>query len=266
MDLNTQNNSATDTDTILRRSDLAITKTDGNTLVARGMPVTYTIVVSNNGPDSVVGAIVNDSIPAGLTGASWTCTASAGSTCVTAGGTGSINNRQVNLLVGGSATFMLNATVASNAGLSISNTATVTAPSGTSDSITANNSATDTNAVNAIHVGDLDWTNAVLSGTQWRAFVTITVHDSNHNPIANAVVTGTWSAGNTTGRTLTCITNATGQCTVQSGQISRGSVASVTFTVTSVSNAAYPYQSGANHDPDGAPQNSTGTAVIVPRP
>ena len=46
-------------------TDLAITKTDGNTSVVPGTSDTYTIVVSNNGPDTVIGASVSDPLPAG---------------------------------------------------------------------------------------------------------------------------------------------------------------------------------------------------------
>ena len=55
-------------------ADLSVTKTDGLTNVAPLEGVTYTIVVSNAGPSSAIDAIVADTIPAQLTGATWTCT------------------------------------------------------------------------------------------------------------------------------------------------------------------------------------------------
>src|SRR4029453_13137535 len=85
------NNSATDTDTLTPQADLSITKTDGQTTAVPGMPLTYTIVVSNSGPSQVLGATVTDTFPAALTGVTWTCVGAAGSTC-TPGGVGNIND------------------------------------------------------------------------------------------------------------------------------------------------------------------------------
>jgi len=60
--------------------NLSITKTDGVTTVYRGGPVSYTIVVTNSSAYSVTGT-VTDTVPAAVTGVTWTCVASAGSTC-----------------------------------------------------------------------------------------------------------------------------------------------------------------------------------------
>src|SRR5262249_24063915 len=68
-------NSATDTDTTAPVTDLAITKTDGLTSALPGDVVTYTVVVTNAGPSAATGATVADTIPAALTGVTWTCTA-----------------------------------------------------------------------------------------------------------------------------------------------------------------------------------------------
>ena len=58
------NNSATDTDTLTRQADLAITKTDGVTTATPGGSVTYTITVTNAGPSDSTGASVADDFPA----------------------------------------------------------------------------------------------------------------------------------------------------------------------------------------------------------
>ena len=126
-------------------ADLSITKSNGQSSVTAGQPVSYTIVATNNGPAPVTGATVTDTPPAALTGATWTCSASAASSCP-ASGTGSLA-AQVNLAAGGTATFTLNATVAAGASGSVANTASVAAPSGISDPTGSNNSATDTDTV-----------------------------------------------------------------------------------------------------------------------
>lgn len=126
-------------------ADLAISKTDNLSVVSPGQAISYTITVSNAGPDAVSGASVTDSMPAALTAVSWTCLPLAN--CGAASGSGNIAST-VNLAAGASATFTVKGTVAANATASLINTASVTAPAGTSDPAPANNSATDTDMVN----------------------------------------------------------------------------------------------------------------------
>ena len=139
------NNSATDTDTLALQADLAITNTDGVTSVTAGGTVTYTIMASNAGPSSAVGATVADTLPAALSGATWTCVGAGGGTC-TAAGAGSISDT-VNLPAGGSVTYTISATLSAAATGTLSNTATVAAPGGVTDPNPANNSATDTDTI-----------------------------------------------------------------------------------------------------------------------
>ena len=122
-------------------ADLAISKDDGQTSAVPGTPITYTITVGNAGPDDVIGATVTDTFSAALSAISWTCVASAGSTC-TAAGSGDIGDI-VDILNGGSATFTVSALIAAGATGTLGNTATVTEPVGVTDPIPGNNSATD---------------------------------------------------------------------------------------------------------------------------
>lgn len=114
-------------------------------------------------------------------------------------------------------------------------------------------------SVVTIHAGDLDGATATVR-KNWNATVTITVHDSTHNPVANITVTGDWSGG-TTG-TSTCVTGSNGQCSVTSSNMN-SKKPSTTFTVTSLTGTGYTYDSGANHDPDG---DSDGTSITVNMP
>jgi uncharacterized repeat protein (TIGR01451 family) len=107
--------------------------------------VTYTITVNNTGPYAAAGVVVSDSVPASLTGVTWTCLASAGSSCP-AGGSGSIN-AAVTVDSGSFVQFTLRAAVANNAAGLLTNTASVSVPAGLVDTNAANNSASDTTTV-----------------------------------------------------------------------------------------------------------------------
>ena len=90
--------------------------------------------------------------------------------------------------------------------------------------------------------------------------VTITVHDADHNAVADTLVTGTWSDGDSV--SASCITDASGQCSVSSGNIHKR-IGSMTFTVEDLSQGSLTYDATANHDPDG---DSDGTSITVSKP
>jgi uncharacterized repeat protein (TIGR01451 family) len=128
-------------------ADLAITKSDGVTTVATGTATTYTVVVSNAGPNNVIGAVVADAQPSGMTFANWTCTATSGASCGAPSGSGAISDT-ININVGSTVTYSVTAQVAPNfAGTSITNTATVTPPGIVTDSNQGNNTASDIDTV-----------------------------------------------------------------------------------------------------------------------
>jgi hypothetical protein len=68
----------------LSSADLSITKTNGVTTLASGAATTYTVRVSNAGPDTVAGAIISDPAVTGLNKTAVACSAAVGNKCVTA--------------------------------------------------------------------------------------------------------------------------------------------------------------------------------------
>lgn len=135
--------SATDTTGIATApaADLFISKR-GQTKFTPGGTVLYIVTAGNKGPTAVTGATVIDTLPAGLSGATWTATYSGGSTGPTSG-SGSIN-ALVNLANLGGATFRITATTDPNFPLNqtLTNTATVTGPAGIPDPNPDNNTVT----------------------------------------------------------------------------------------------------------------------------
>src|SRR5207249_8912751 len=65
-DLTPTNNSATANTTVDPSADAGVTKTGAGT-AAMGQNVTYTIVVTNHGPQSATGATLTDALPTGAT-------------------------------------------------------------------------------------------------------------------------------------------------------------------------------------------------------
>jgi uncharacterized repeat protein (TIGR01451 family) len=124
---------------------LVLSKTDGQSTVQSGASLAYTILVTNTGPYTATGVVVSDNLPASLTGASWTCLASAGSSCP-AGGNGSINTL-VTVAGGSFVQITLHATVSPSANGTIINTVSAAAPAGLVNTNAANNSATDSTTI-----------------------------------------------------------------------------------------------------------------------
>ena len=151
--------------------DLSVTNSDGQATAVAGLPVEYTITVANAGPAAVVDAIVTNPVPAALLGATWTCTASAASTC-TPSGSGGISDT-VDLAPGGTLTYRLAGTVDPSATGSLTSSAAISASGGITDPNPANNSATDTDTLT------------------WQADLAITVTDGQTSATPGAPLTYT---------------------------------------------------------------------------
>ncbi len=235
------NNTATDSNGAGTSADLAIRKTSSPKPYVAGSALTYTITVSNNGPSSVTGATVADSIPSTITGVTWTSSIT-GTASVTSGATGSGNNLAATLNIGSngsdSVIFTVTGTVPADTTSGISNTATVTPPTGTTDQVPGNNTATDNNPTGS--QADLTITKT-SSPTIYVAGspLTYTIVVSNVGPtnatgarvqdaLPSAVSTFTW----------TCSSSGGGTCLRASGTgdidalVNLPSGTNVTFTVS----------------------------------
>ena len=197
--------------------DISVTKTDGVASTYQGAVLTYTIVVRNNGTYTVSANLL-DTVPASLTGVTWSCAASAGSTCDAAAGSGNSINTGATLLPSGTATYTVSATVNVSSG-SIANTATVNLDATwLTESNTTNNSATDTDTVVAaaniaiaktasttFAVGNnATYTLAVSNAGPQTAAGTITVSDTLPAGLTYVSGVGTGWACSAVGQVVTC--------------------------------------------------------------
>ncbi|HEY5839575.1 MAG TPA: lamin tail domain-containing protein, partial [Pyrinomonadaceae bacterium] len=130
-----------------KNADLSITKTDSPDPVAVGNDITYTITVTNGGPDAATSGVFSDTVPTNTTFRSitppggWTC-----GTTPAVGGTGAISCTNPSFAVG-SGVFTLVVRVGSAVADNtiISNTASIS--SNTFDPNIGNESATQTTTV-----------------------------------------------------------------------------------------------------------------------
>jgi len=131
------NNSSTAVTTIaLATADLSITKTPAPGPYGTGQPLTYTIVVTNGGPNTATSVTVTDTLPAGTSLQSSTPSGACSGTTTVTCNAGTLVN-------GATATFTLTITLPSTPG-PITNTAVVSNSATTVDPNLGNNTATST--------------------------------------------------------------------------------------------------------------------------
>ena len=149
-DSSPSNNSATATTRIdPRTADLIVVKSNGVTTLTTGSVTAYTINVGNNGPAPVSNALITDPASAGLTALSVNCTAFGGAVCPAGLTTATLAAGIAipSLPVGSTVSIELSAQVTASAGSRVTNTATVSPPSGTTDLVSSNNTSVDSDAI-----------------------------------------------------------------------------------------------------------------------
>ncbi|HEY6770580.1 MAG TPA: hypothetical protein VI386_38035, partial [Candidatus Sulfotelmatobacter sp.] len=169
-EINLVNDSATDIANVISVADLAVTNTGSPNPVAAGSNITYTQVVTNNGPSAADNATLVATVPANTTFVSivspsgWSCIAP------NVGSTGNVVCTNVQLAGSTAAVFTLVTKV--NAGTANGTVITETASvsSSTSDPVSTNNSASVSTVVGSTAGAELTVTNVaspnpVLAGS-----------------------------------------------------------------------------------------------------
>ncbi|MEN5180820.1 hypothetical protein ABE501_13690, partial [Comamonas testosteroni] len=257
-------------------ADLAITKTDNQTVMSTGAPSTYQIVVSNAGPHNVAGVLVQDTPPAGMTFTNWTCTATAGASCGAVSGSGAINET-VNINTGSTVTYTVTAQIPINySGTSITNTATVTQPGSVVDANQANNTASDTDTVISGVVFSLSKAKSPSPTTYTpgtTAIYTVTAQNTGPADATQVNLSDTLPAGVALTGVPTCTATGTASCgsitgtagqnqfTVAGATLPSGGSGTLTFSVPVMFASNMTAPSIVNTvDAIDVPSQSTGTA------
>ncbi|HLX64913.1 MAG TPA: PKD domain-containing protein [Planctomycetota bacterium] len=236
------NNSATDTDTLIAQPDLAITKDDGVLSCVPGDTLTYTLTVNNHGNQDATGVVITETVPAGTT---FVAVGSSVGWTLANGATGGSSGTLLvgNLATGASAQFTfvvkVNATVA--AGVSqVVNTASVDDDhSNGVDPTPDDNSATDTDVLNAqpdLKIVKSDGGLTVAPGNTL-------VYTLTYSNVGNQDATGVFlsetvpanctfvSAGSNAGWTLVNGAVAGTSATLAIGNLAAGASGSATFVI-----------------------------------
>jgi uncharacterized repeat protein (TIGR01451 family) len=184
------NNWASQTTTVGTSADLSVVKADLPDPVSAGNNITYTITATNNGPSDAQNVALFDVLPVGTTFVSFTQNSGPTFTLNAPhpGATGTAVGTIATLASGASATFTLVVKVPASTTdqTTITNTATIT--SATADSNPANNSDTETTAVNTradLGVTKSDSPDPVIAGSN----ITYAIAVSNGGPSDAQAVT-----------------------------------------------------------------------------
>jgi uncharacterized repeat protein (TIGR01451 family) len=242
-------------------ANLSITKTDSPDPVTAGNQLTYSISVTNLGPDTAAAVTVTDTLPASVT---WVSSTPSQGSC---SGTSTVTCNLGSLAFPGSATVTI--VVTPNTAGSLSNTATVA--SSTTDPTPGNNSSTATTTVDppTPTTADLVVTQVVTPDpvdVGLQATFTITVTNNGPANATAVVLTNTLPSNVTfdsaTPSQGTCGAPSGGVFTCNLGSIANGGFATITLIVTTqtaglIGNSA----SASGNESDPTPPNNTASVT-----
>jgi uncharacterized repeat protein (TIGR01451 family) len=236
-DLDPDNNSS-QTIVIIVTSDLAVTKSGPATAFAGGT-IAWIIAAMNNGPDTQIGAMLNDALPAGTTFVSFVQNSGPVASCSSpsVGSAGIVNCSIASFASGASAQFTLTATIDPAFMGSLSNTATIFGTN--ADTNNANNSATAVTAVTASADLSVIKTGPATADAGTNITYTIVLTNSGPSNAANVSLTDAVpanttfvSASQTTGPAFSCTTPAAGDTGTVTCTIASLALTSATFSIT----------------------------------
>ena len=272
-DSNNSNNSVTVNVTVAAASqaDMAVTMTDSPNPVLAGANITYTAVVTNNGPATATAVTAVDTIPANTTFVS--DVVPSGWTCVVNASTVSCTNPSLAANASSTFTFVFAVAAGTAPGTVIVNSITV--GSAVSDPTAANNTATTNTAATSPSQADLSISKSASPDpvNQGDTLVyTLTIANNGPASAANVVVSDPLPTAVTyisSSATQGTCSQASGTVTCNIGTMSNGQIVTVTInaTATTMSTSSYAVNtasvSSSTSDPDNTNNSSTFTSTVA---
>ncbi|QDS94853.1 Serine-aspartate repeat-containing protein F precursor [Roseimaritima multifibrata] len=271
LESDTSNNSDTATVPIAIVTDLRLEKSASLATVASGGALTYTLTVTNDGPSDATGVVVTDTLPGDVT---FNAGSVNGNAALVSEAGGVVTATVGNIASGASQTITIVVDVASNAGATLTNTATVTNSPDTDD-----NTANDTDSVDVAveRQVDVEITKTVSASPLAGGTATFTFVVENKGPgdargitvtdtLASEFTFSSLNAG-TSGATLTSVAGSP-DLEFALGTIAANGTATFTIDVlidasvtsgASISNTAVVDTTDTDTDPD----NNTSTIPVV---
>jgi uncharacterized repeat protein (TIGR01451 family) len=265
LDVVTNNNTATATNTVAQVADLAVTISDGVTNVHQGDSLTYVVTAVNLGPSTLTSLSVSNSLSTN----DLVFIPSLFANFTFAPNQGSYNPANgvwsgLDLTPGSSATLTLQATVLNNVSGFFTNTVIVSVPAGVTDPILTNNTSSDVDII--LTAPDVAITKTgptnVFAGTNFS--YTITLTNAGFATASNVVASDVLPTNVTFVSASGNGTNNSGVVSWNLGNFAVNATSNLTLTVTApftgnITNVATVTAS----TPDSNPNNNTNTPVIT---
>ena len=194
-------------------ANLVVTKTHTPAAPTPGSTLTYTMVVTNNGPVNVAGASFIDTIPS-LTGVTWTCAVTGTGSCSAASGSGTNILLDLDLNNAAYATIIATGTLPNTTPQQLINTATITPPNNITDSNPADNTATDILEIGAPAAAVTITKAASSLMLQGGGSEFFTLNVANTGPFAATAVTVTDTLTNPPFASVSGVSTTQGTCSV----------------------------------------------------
>ena len=211
-------------------TDLAVTKDDGTTFYLAGGSLTYTIVVTNNGPSDVPDALVSDALPSQISSWTWECDSETGGASGCDGATDLTADftDTVDLPLGGTITYIVTATVSDTASGPLTNSVSVSS-GGIPDIAPDNNNDEDVDQSASLQVTKDD--GLVIVGVGSTLTYQIVITNNGAVDLTSLTVTDNLPAELTFVSATPAPTSVSGSLLTWTG-LSLGSGASMTISVT----------------------------------
>jgi uncharacterized repeat protein (TIGR01451 family) len=262
------NNTAIATTTVPSpiNADMSITKSTTATSAPIGSTFSYTIVVTNNGPDAATSVVMTDTLPSSLLFRSITQPSPFTCTTPAVGATGTITCTAATLANGASRTFTLVVEVAAGASGSIVNSGSVTsaATDGNSGNSGSNSSGVTAAPASAdISIVKSTTSNQAVTGTT--ITYTILVSNAGPSPATNVIVTDDLPAG----MAFLDVTPSQGSCNAADpvscnlGTILSGANATITLRATVTATSGTVANTASVTSTEGGGDSSTTPSIPV---